>query len=92
MPKFYFTYGIDPAYPFQGGWTEITAQDRPMACAIFRKFHPDRKGSCGLLNCADIYNENEFLKSELVAGNYGADCHERITLSREVLTFESEAT
>lgn len=25
MPKFYFTYGTDPAYPFQGGWTEIEA-------------------------------------------------------------------
>lgn len=42
-----------------------------------------------MLNCADIYNEDEFRKSKLTDGNYGAYCHERITLTRELLAPES---
>lgn len=28
MPKFYFTYGTDPAYPFKGGWTRTAKPPR----------------------------------------------------------------
>ena len=74
MPKFYFTYGTDPAYPFQGGWTEIEAPDPDKAGEIFSAVHPD------------IYSEDEFMDSELIDGNFGAYRHERITLTREILT------
>ena len=90
MQKFYFTYGTDLAYPFQGGWTEIEAPDRPSACKIFQMFHPNRDGCMGLLNCADIYSEDDFMNSKLIDGNQDAYCHERITLNREVLTPGSE--
>lgn len=86
MSKFFFSYGTDPAYPFLGGWTEIEAPDRPSACKLFQIYHPNRPGSAGRLNCADIYSEDEFMDSELIDGNFGAYCHERITLTREILT------
>lgn len=83
MPKYYYTYGTDPAYPFQGGWTEIEAPDRSAADQAFIALHPYRNRA---LNCADIYWEEDFMKSALINGNFGAYCHERITLTREVLT------
>ena len=42
MEIFYFTYGTDKNFPFQGGWTEIHAADRKQAVALFRREHPDR--------------------------------------------------
>lgn len=83
MPKFYYTYGTDPRYPFHGGWTEIEAPDWAAANGLFRTFHPDR--GTGLYNYADSYSEAEFLATEMaVNGNFDACCHERITVSREV--------
>ena len=91
MPRFYFTYGADPTYPFQGGWTEIIALDRPMACAIFQRFHPNREGSAEMLNCADVYSESQFKATAMYAAgeNFGEGCHERISLRREIFTLES---
>ena len=86
MPKFYFTYGTDPSYPFHGGWTEIEALDRPTACNLFQAYHPNRPGSAGSLNCADIYNEDEFMRTDmLLDGNFGVCCHEEITVSRNLI-------
>jgi len=89
MQTFYFTYGTDPAYPFQGGWTEIKAPDRPSACKAFQIFHPNREGSPNLLNCADIYPQEQFLKIFDSDGNFGAFCHEVIILTRELTQLES---
>lgn len=88
MQKFYFTYGTDPAYPFQGGWTLIVAPDEKTAVQIFRVFHPDRFGS-GCLNCADYYRGERFEKSKMYKdGNFGAYCREVI----KVLHALAEAT
>ena len=78
MSKFYYTYGTDPRYPCQGGWTEIEALDRPGADKLFQMHHPDR--TPGILNCADIYNEDEFRRTGMDEDNFGACCHEKITI------------
>lgn len=90
MPKFYFTYGTDPSYPFQGGWTEVEAPDRNSADVLFRLFHPDRIP--GILNCAFVYTEEEFLSTNLPYGNFGACCQEHIPPHQESFPMESEGT
>lgn len=82
MPKFYFTYGTSRQYDFQGGWTEVEAPSRSAAIAAFRAYHPDRR--IGVLNCSDVYCEDEFRRSDMeTEGNFGSYCHERIRLLRE---------
>lgn len=81
MPTFYFTYGTDPAYPFEGGWTTVIAPDRLAATALFRIYHPDR--TKGIVNCADIYDEENFKSTDMfVKGNFGSNCHETIMIGR----------
>lgn len=92
MPKFYFTYGSDERFPFQYGWTEIEALSYELACAAFRAFHPDRDPEVRCLNCADVYTEEQFKDTlEWVGVNYRDRCHERITLTRELLDKKGES-
>ena len=78
---YYFTYGIDEEYPYSGGWTEIHAPNRDIACKLFRAFHPDRTD--GFLNCAWIYPREEFEKTVMYAtDNFGARCREVIEVIR----------
>ena len=80
--KFYFTYGTD-GYPYVGGWTEVDAPDGHAACAAFRAYHPDKIE--GLLNCASVYNEDDFQQTEMCQdGNFGSQCHEVICLEHYV--------
>lgn len=58
MEFFYFTYGTDPGYPFEGGYTLIFADNVKEAIKLFRKRHPDRHE--GVVNCAFIYTADEF--------------------------------
>lgn len=58
MDFFYFTYGTDPGYPFEGGYTLIFADNVKEAIKLFRKRHPDRHE--GVVNCAFIYTAGEF--------------------------------
>ena len=91
MPKFYFTYGSDKRYPFQDGWTEIEAPSYALACAIFREYHPDRDPDAPCLNCAEVYTEEQFGDTiEWVGASYRDRCHERITLTRELLDKKEE--
>lgn len=81
MAKFFFTYGTS-GQPFVGGWTEVNAPNRKAAVAAFRAFHPDKIGN--LVNCSSIYSETEFQHTEMAkSGNFGAFCHETITLKGE---------
>ena len=82
METYYFTYGsCDENQPFAGGWTEITAPDEETACALHHAVHP----SDGFLRCAGIYDEATFKASRMwKEGNFGARCHERITVTRVV--------
>lgn len=81
METFYFTYGTDKNFPFQGGWTEIHAADRNQAVALFRREHPDR--TPGLVNCSSIYTEKQFQDKVLPLYKDGdafwSVCHECIT-------------
>lgn len=84
MKKFYFTYGSE-GHPFVGGWTEVEAPDMNSACSIFQVVHPNKSGDC--LNCSSIYAEDEFKRTQMAGpkGNFGARCHEKITLTVEEL-------
>ena len=97
--KFYFTYGsnaygVNGRFPFQGGWTEIEAPSKAMACAAFRVYHPDRDPDNPCLNCADVYSEDEFNNTLMsFQVNYKDRCHERIIippLIRELLDKKGE--
>lgn len=81
MANFYFTYGTNKNFPFRGGWTEITAPDVSAACHIFRAVHPDKID--GILNCADIYSEESFRKTNMYLenNNFGIGCREKMTLN-----------
>ena len=80
METFYFTYGLE-GQPFVGGWTEIVAPDEVTAREIFSVFHQNRDG---FLNCSTVYTEEGFKKTKMYKdGNFGARCHERITVSVE---------
>lgn len=80
MQNFYFTYGSE-GHPFVGGWTVVKADDMAKAVAAFRAFHPDIKG--GLLACAGVYTEEQFLSTGMAKkGNYGHTVHETICVER----------
>lgn len=80
---FYFTYGCSENYPFYGGWTEVEAPDLSSAIALFRIYHPDKIES--IINCAFFYTTEDFEKSKMFKeGNFGARCHERITIQRVI--------
>lgn len=72
--KYYFTYGSDPAYPFQGGWTLIYAPNLRAAQQIFKAYHPNRPGS-DALNCADYYSASLFEQFDPAMKGH---CHEII--------------
>lgn len=85
MSKFYFTYGSDcEYYPFNGGWTEVIANDVDGAISAFNSVHPNDDGP---VRCAGIYREEEFKKTTMYEkkSNFGYGCRERISLSVEEL-------
>ena len=75
--SFFFTFGSNEVYPYKGGWVEVYAKDKREASEKFRYRYPDRKN--GLLNCANVYSEKEFLKTCMgIGGNRGYFCHDII--------------
>lgn len=90
MERFYFTYGTS-GYPFYGGWTVVEADSMEIACSLFRAHHTDKIS--GLLNCADIYTEEQFLKTEMSkTGNFGEFCHEMICCTRTLSNQEGASS
>lgn len=89
MEKFYFTYGLE-GYPFQGGWTTVIADNEETAIGIYRVYHPDR--TPGILNCASIYSEEQFKKTNMYKNrnNYGKGLCEVISGAR--ITCEEETS
>lgn len=89
MNSFYFTYGTEKQYPFQGGWTLVFADSFDIALMVFDAYHPRQENGC--INYALMYNEDEFYKSGMAEkGNFGAKCHEIIKVSRIPLTKKGE--
>lgn len=81
MERFYFTFGTSEQFPHRGGWVEVIAPDRHAAIRTFRAKYPDIHE--GIVNCADIYDEAQFKRSEMAHGNLGAACHEVLSLYEE---------
>ena len=82
MQAYYFTYGSDTeaGAPFAGGWTKVIAETEALACGAFQAAHANKLGS-DFLNCAGIYTEGSFKKTRMYTeGNFGAYCHETITI------------
>lgn len=73
MEKFYFTFGTSKSFPFRGGWVIVYAMNYGNAIEVFRQHHPDR--TPGIINCSDIYSEEQFLSSGMADGNLGGKCH-----------------
>ncbi|MBD5585159.1 MAG: hypothetical protein HDQ88_08755 [Clostridia bacterium] len=88
MHTYYFTYGNDEKFPYQHGWTEITAPSLICAQQIFRACHPNRKNDdgteSGCLNYSWHYTEDEFKETRMYEDddNLGAGCVERISMER----------
>ena len=84
MSTFYFTYGSDERFPYQGGWSEVEAPTLKDACDLFRLAHPQRDPTVPVGNYAEVYTEEEFRETSMqFTGNRGARCHERISLMRQ---------
>ncbi len=86
QPKrtYYFTYGTSKNYPFQGGWTEITAPSMQIATCYFKNIlHPKDDSTDNIINCADIYDESVFQATDMYKNqsNCGAGCHEKIDIA-----------
>ena len=76
--NYYFTYGSGDDMPFKGGWTVIQAPNINAAAAIFKAYHPNPDDS-EILNCADYYTEEAFMRTKMSrGGNFGKMCVEMI--------------
>lgn len=75
MNKYYFTFGSDEHQPYYGGWIEVIAASEHLAIDAFKFFYPNPR-NIDLINCAGIYAEKTFKKSQMYKkGNLGAYCH-----------------
>ena len=87
MKKFYFTYGTK-GHPFYGGWSEVYAPDIDAAIRLHKTYHSKENG---FLNCAEVYNEEEFKETEMYQnGNYGRYSHEVLDCENEKKSWFSE--
>lgn len=77
MKKWYFTFSLNDHFPYQGGWVIVEAETEHKARKIFNEKYPPFEN--GLLRCAFVYSEEEFMKTTMAKeGNYDAWCHEVI--------------
>ena len=76
MNKYYFTFGTDENFPYQGGWVEVYAETLKEAIQKFKNKFPNRCEN--IINCASYYTEKQFKKSGMLEGNLGKKCHKTI--------------
>ena len=74
LSNFYFTFGTNRQFPYQGGWVVVKAPDILIARKIFMFYFPHENG---YLNCSFVYTEEEFKKTIMYKekDNMGAGCH-----------------
>ncbi len=83
MQKFYFVYNGLYAYPYDGGWVEVIAENIEQAKSIYGVIFGTN--SDGSANYADVFTEEEFIKTAMFRdGILGAKCHEVISMQRVV--------
>lgn len=77
MNRFYFTFGSDERFPFQGGWVEILAATMSGAVKVFDAYFPNRFGNTSLYTAR--FDEEVFLGTGFPdKGVSGAYCHMKI--------------
>lgn len=75
MQRFYFTFGTDPKFPYHGGWVEVLAPNMKSAADAFKAHFPNDLDD-SVLNCADYYTEDDFIRyGFLQDGNWDSRCH-----------------
>lgn len=79
--KVYFTYGNEGEYPYNGGWTEISAPTVDMAAALHRGVHPGLIGRN--INCANMFMEDTFKSTRMYENqdNHGSACQEYLKIT-----------
>lgn len=84
MPKFFFSLGTDPKFPYEGGWIEVEAPSLGAAQAAYQEFHPNRENS-SCINCAFMYSEREWVNTPMAIDNdcFGHACREKISVTFE---------
>jgi hypothetical protein len=74
MNKYYFTFGTADYFPFKGGWVEVMANSEQEAIKIYNDSYPPSHE--GTINCAFVYEQNEFEKTFMFTeGNLRGRCH-----------------
>lgn len=83
MKTYYFTYGWDTRFPFNGGWTRVIAPGLAEAKKAFRAKHPDKIK--GIVNCAFMYSDLEWQTTPMfhTGTNRGVGEHEVIVAKIE---------
>lgn len=61
----FFTFGTDEQFPYKDCYIVIEGKSMESCINTFRKFFPDK--SKGTVNCAFIYNESEWDRTEMEA-------------------------
>lgn len=72
LSSFYFSFGSAKQFPFERGYLVVLAENRREAIGIFRYHYPDVNE--GIINCADIYTEEQWQRTEMADGAWGL-CH-----------------
>lgn len=78
MNHYFYTFGTDCGFPYQGGWVEVRAESRMEADKKFRTRFPDRPGRKGILNCAFCYTMEEWSRMDPEHTWKNPECHEVI--------------
>ncbi len=76
MNRYFYTFGTSSQFPYKRGWVEIHAEDMHGADEKFRSRFPDVHP--GTLNCAFVYNEEQWSKMDPENNWHGWKCHEII--------------
>lgn len=58
--RYYYTFGYDRNFPYPDGYLVVVANDKNDSVEKFRRKYPDRHK--GIINCSDIYNEEQWSK------------------------------
>ena len=84
--KIYFTYGDDDRYPYQGGWSEISAPTENMATAFYKGYHPYFSTFGRVINCDSFYDEETFKSTSMYEenDNLGSACQESFKIVKLV--------
>ena len=73
---FYYTFGSDEGFPFQGGWVEVNANNLGEANDMFRSYFADRNGA---LNCVFVYDSEEWAQTPMAQSDAPEQiCHMKI--------------